>query len=168
MTRIQAEDSNDNPDDDNPTEKFPIARDDWAAIELAEEIARQLLKHPRITPIKIVGLGNALYALGKLPNITVGSSCKFGITYRHGDEDFSEMRYIEIGISETSFSISTGGSVYDKAVGSDSFSTLDWVIESSGYKSTEGELYSIGSSVSEYLMLGAEITVSDASEIEFE
>ncbi len=42
------------------------------------------------------------------------------------------------------------------------------MVEVGGYRDTECELYDIEDSIVEYLNLGAEITVSDESEIDFE
>ena len=78
------------------------------------------------------------------------------------------MRYIDFRISESAFEISKGGSVYDKAVGGDSFSEPGWVVEAGGYRSAECDLYDLENSIAEYLNLGAEISVSDESEIEYE
>ena len=41
----------------------------------------------------------------------------FHIIYRSGTDEFEEMRYITFRISDSSFEISKGGSVYDCAVG---------------------------------------------------
>ena len=149
-------------------EEFELTDDDCYAIEIAKTLARRFLKHPRIRPQQVIGLGNALYALERLPLVTPGSSCEFGIVYRAGTEEFSEMRYIDFRISESTFEISNGGSVNDKAVGGDSFSEPGWVVEVDGYRNAECELYQLEDSIAEYLNLGAEITVSDESEIEYE
>lgn len=149
-------------------EEFALEDDDYYAVDIAKNIAHRFLKHPRITPQQIVGLGNALYALERLPMVTQGLSSEFGIVYRVGTEDFSEMRYIEFRISEDFFEIAKGGSVYDKAVGSDHLPEPGWLVEISGYRNTECELYDIENSIEEYLNLGAEITVRDESEIEYE
>ncbi len=149
-------------------EEFKLTDDDVQAIEIAVSTARSFLKHPQVTPQQVIGLGNALYALQRLPLVTLGSSSEFGIVYRAGTEEFSEMRYINFRISESAFEISQGGSVYDKAVGSDSFSEPGWVVEVGGYRSAECELYYIEDSIAEYLNLGAKISVSDESIIEYE
>ena len=80
------------------------------------------------------------------------------------------MRYFSFLISENEFEISTGGSVYERNVGGDSFSGPGWRIEAGGYaeRSLDYELYDLEDSIREYLNLGAEITVDDQSEnIEF-
>ncbi len=149
-------------------EKFELEDDDYYAVDIAKNIARHFLKYPRITPQQVVGLGNALYALERLPTVTQGSSSEFGIVYRAGTEDVSEMRYIEFRISSGIFEIAKGGSVYDKAVGGDSIPGPVWSVEISGYRNTECELFDIEDSIAEYLNLGAKITVHDESEIEYE
>ena len=80
----------------------------------------------------------------------------------------TRLRYITFRISESAFEISIGGSVYDSAVGSDSFSDPGWLVEAGGYRETECELYELEGSIVEYLNLGAKITVSDESEDESE
>ncbi len=148
--------------------EFDLTDDDCYAIEVAKNVARRFLGHAKIRPQQVIGLGNALYALERLPLVTPGSCCEFGIVYRAGTEEFSEMRYIDFRISESAFEISKGGSVYDRAGGGDSFSEPGWVVEVDGYRCTESELYDLEDSIAEYLNLGAEITVSDESEIEYE
>jgi len=142
--------------------------DDYYAIDLAKKVARLLLKHPSIKPQQIIGLGNALYALERMPLVTPGALCEYGVEYRVGTEEYNEMRYVLFSISDADFGISTGGSVYDKATGGDSFSGPEWRIELGGYRETDCNLRGIEGRVVEYLNLGAEITVADESEIEFE
>lgn len=149
-------------------EELELTDDDVQAIRIAKNTARHFLKNPQISPQEVIGLGNALYALERLPLVTPGSSSEFGVVYRAGTEDLSEMRYIDFTISESAFEISIGGSVYDKAVGSDSFSEPGWIIETGGYTNRECDLYDLEDSIAEYLNLGAEISVSDESEIEYE
>ena len=106
--------------------EFALTNDDCYAVEIAKNTAHRFLKHPQITPQQVIGLGHALYALERLPLVTPGSFSEFGIVYRAGTDEFSEMRYIDFRISESAFEISEGSSVYDKAVGSDSFSEPGW------------------------------------------
>lgn len=43
-------------------------------------------------------------------------------------------------ISDSVFEISKGGSVYRKAIGSDSFSEPSWIIGVNGYRNTEMDI----------------------------
>jgi hypothetical protein len=152
----------------NAMDEFDLTDEDEAAIGIAMRTARRFLKQPQITPYEIIGLGNALYALNRLPLITPGALSEFGIAYRAGTKEFREMRYITFSISEYTFGISKGGSVYEARVGSDSFSDPGWFIDAGGYRNAECELYDIEDSITEYLNLGGEISISDDSEIEYE
>lgn len=104
--------------------------------------------------------------LERLPTVTRGASSTFGISYRTGIDTFSQMRYIEFGVSDSEFEVSIGGSTYDSAVGSDSFSEPGWFVDSSGYGDRDCNLASIEDSIDEYLNLGAEITVSDEADLD--
>lgn len=78
------------------------------------------------------------------------------------------MRYIEISISEDTFEISSGGSVYEASVGGDSYSDPHWRIEIDGYAEREADIYNLEDEVLERLNLGAEIQVHDESLIDAE
>jgi hypothetical protein len=149
-------------------ETFELTDDDEYAIAIAIKIARNFLKHRHIKPLQIVGLGNALYALERMPLVTPGSFSEFGIIYRAGTDAFSKMLYINFRVSDSDFEISIGGSVYDSSVGSDSFSEPGWLVDIGGYRKTECDLFNLEEDISEYLSLGAKITVSDESEIDYE
>jgi hypothetical protein len=151
----------------NSMEQFKLIDEDYYVIEIAKSTARRLLSNPKIAPKQIVGLGNALYALERLPLVTVGSHSEFGIVYRAGSEELSETKYISFSISESAVEISIGGSV-NQGAGSDSFSEPGWMIKIDGYRNTECELHNIEDEIAEYLNMGAEITVHDESEIEYE
>ena len=139
--------------------------DDLFAVETAKAAARMFLGHPDIKPGQIVGLGRALYALERLPQATPGVYCEYDVSMTTGNDDFSEMHYISFRITDDDFEISTGGSVYDKRVGSDSVSGPRWLLEFSGYadRNLGDEIESIEGRVRRYLRSGAEITVDDDS-----
>ena len=151
-------------------EPFELTAEDEVAIDAAKKVIRHFLQSESITSKDVVGLGKALYALERLPEISAGVSIRFGINYTSGTKEFSEYRYIDFCVSEDSFEIKIGGSVNDKSVGSDSFSDPGWLIEAGGYRdvkmgfSTLSELENL---VLEYMNLGAEIVVEDDYE-EFE
>ena len=149
-------------------EKFDFDDEDFLAVKIAITVARRLLARDSLSPSEIVGLGHALYALERLPKATDGANCEFGIIYRAGDEHFSEMRYISFTVSGSSFGISQGGSVYDRAVGSDSFTEPGWLVEIEGYSDRSCDLYELEDSIFEFLNLGGKIEVNDASYIEME
>lgn len=146
-------------------DEFELEDEDYEAIGLAKKIIRLLLAHPDVTPRQIVGLGRALYAWDRLPQATPGVNSEFGVCYRSGDKNFSQMRYVSFLIEGSSFVISMGGSVYDSAVGSDTITGPKWEVELGGYSNREfeGEMDDLEAKILKYLRLGAEITVDDDS-----
>lgn len=155
------------PDRKCAMKKFELFEDDYYAIDIAKSTARRFLGHPQIKPSEIIGLGSALYALERLPIVTPGSNTEFGVIYRSGTDNNGEMRYIDFLISEDTFEISRGGSVYNEAVGGDSFSRPGWLLEVGGHRCTECDLCYLEDSIAELINLGAEITVNDDSQIEY-
>ena len=75
--------------------------------------------------------------------------------------DFKRLTPFLVGFSD-------GGSVYDKAVGSDSFSQPGWLVEVGGYGNTGCDLYNLENSIAEYLNLGAKVTINDEIEDEYQ
>lgn len=151
--------------------EFNLEDDDFIGVCTAINVARLFLKDNTITPKKIIGLGNALYALERLPITTPGVYVEFSIEYRNGTEQYSEMKYVNFSITENEFQVSVGGSVYDSEIGSDSYTELDYLIGFEGYRLTEGDitdLIYVEDNVKEFLKLGAEINVQDDSSIQYE
>jgi hypothetical protein len=148
-------------------EEFELIDDDFSVINIATTIARRFLTDPQIKPSEIIGLGNALYALERLPLVTPGSNTDFGIEYRTESDSFNEMCYVHFLISEDTFHVSTGGSVYDEAVGGDTFSGPEWLVEIGGHRSTDHDIWDVEASVVEYLNLGAKLIINDESQIEY-
>ncbi|WP_429845141.1 hypothetical protein [Brevibacillus sp. FIR094] len=146
---------------------FILDDEDHDVINAVINIIHRILKHPRIAARQIVGLGNALYALERLPKITEGAKCNFSINYEAGNEEFKEFVYIDFEISDKSFGLSRGGSVSDAIVGSDSYTLPGWLVEAGGYSDKAAELYDLEDIVFEYLILGAKIEVDDESQIDY-
>lgn len=146
--------------------KFELTDDDVRMICIAKNTVRRFLNDPQITGQDVIGLGNALYALERLPLVTPGVLSEFGVVYRNGDEDFSSMRYVNFLISDSAFTVSKGGSDFEKEVGSDNFTDLGWEIGLDGYRSTETKLlFDLDDYITEYLDFGAEKIVSDDSRL---
>ncbi len=147
-------------------QKFKLEDEAYAVIETAKDVARRLVRETKATPLQIIGLGHALYALERLPLVTDWVECEFGIQYESGTDKFSEMHYITVRISRDELEICDGGSAYDSSVGSDSFSNPGCRVEQEGFCEIECDLWGIKNSISEYLNLGADITVRDDSDLD--
>ncbi|MDD3654883.1 MAG: hypothetical protein PHO01_12035 [Desulfotomaculaceae bacterium] len=150
------------------TEKFELTDGDFYAISLAIDTARLFLAHPKITPLQVIGLGNALYALERLPLATPGAFSRFGIECRAGKKEFNENRSIYFTIADDYFEISQGGHGRDKSADGGDYPEPGWLFMADGYRDEQCDLYEIEDRIKEYLDLGAAITVIDESDIEYE
>ena len=145
---------------------FELHRDDEFVIDLATTLARRLVRDPSITPYQIVGLRRALEALEHLPESTNGVNVTFGVSIHGGGEDYEEMSYISFAVYEDEISLSRGGSVYDKSVGSDSYSLPGWRVALFRPRQAELDVFELQSLIHEYMNGGPEISVEDESSIE--
>ena len=143
--------------------KFDLQDEDYYAISVAINTARRLIRYPRIKSLQIMALGKALYALERLPENTGGVDVEFGVVYRAGDENFREMRYIDFIINEKFFEISVGGSVWEKSIGSDSYSSPGWYISNYGCNEREMELCFLEDDILGYINMGAKVSIDDRS-----
>ena len=127
--------------------------DDRLAIEIAMNVARRLLREPKITASQIISIGHALYALQRLPVVTPEVYIRFGVvvhvTTKYPDPNnpgntttLSDMEYIDFCISEEEFEISRGGSA-DCGIGHDSYSLSGWYVGRNGHREAKCELNGI-------------------------
>ena len=140
---------------------FEITDEDMVAIRIAAETIRLFLGNEGLNARQIIGLGNALFALERLPEFTEGVVCEFGVVYRFQGES----KYIEFEVTDAAFGISIGGTAYDPNVGSDTYSEPGWRIELGGFRGSNDAtmLYDLSDRLSEFVNLGAEIVVRDES-----
>lgn len=142
--------------------------DDYYAIVVVKNVARRLLQHPDINPRQIIGLGNALYALDRLPRATQGADCQFRIIYRQVSEGFEKVRFFTFLISATDFRVSCGGTNCDLYVAEEHFDQCLWEIRPDGFRDTGGILDTIENSCEKLLSRGASVDVRDKSLIIYE
>ena len=144
-----------------------LTEDDEVALSIAGDVAKKLLRHPKVTPQNVTALGLALHALDWFPRMKDSFSVEFGVTHRRG----TDMDYINFEISDEVFCISRGGS-RDSGIGSDSFSERGWHIEKHGYQARECELGEITMEVDDLLSVGGEICAycegADIDEIDWD
>ena len=146
-------------------QQFDLSDEDELVIETAKKLARRMLCDPSITPHEIVGLGHALYTLERLPETTPGAYVVFGISIRGGDEIYGEMSYITFHVYEDEIALHRGGSVYDRSVGSDSYSLPGWSVGLLQRRRIEIEVFDLEPTIHDYLNCDPEMTVEDESTI---
>lgn len=146
---------------------FPLTASDLSFVGNAViDFTRTLIAKAGPAPRQLVGLARALYALERLPKITPGVNVDYSISLRQGGENFEEMKYWGVRISEGSFEVESGGSVYNAGIGSDSVSGFKLYMEtgSYGYRECNDSCYEWLDDPEELLNLGAELDVADDSD----
>ncbi|MEQ8200103.1 MAG: hypothetical protein ABRQ24_01640 [Syntrophomonadaceae bacterium] len=148
-------------------DRFDLNEDDYYAVIVAKNVARRLLQHPDIQPRQVIGLGNALYALDRLPQPTPGAHCDYSIVFSQFSDGFEMTRYISFHISANDFRLCRGGNNFDRTVGEDQFNEPLWEVRKDGYRNTGGILDTVEDSCEALLTRGAVIRVADRSTITF-
>lgn len=149
-------------------EIFKLKDKDFFIIKVATKTARRLLRNPNIKSRHIIGLGNAIYSLERLPEITQGVDIKFGIVYDLGNQYLNEKRNVIFTVNEDKFCVSMNRSIYDREGGSVDLIELDWNICTDGHEEEYGDIYYLEDHIKEILNLGGEMIVIDNSDIEYE
>lgn len=149
-----------------PENAFDLGDDGYMLVETAKTMARSLAASPNVTPQQLVGLARALYALERLPDRTLGVQVHVTISRRGGDDDYSEMRFWSVFITESVLNIDSGGSVYSKDTGSDSFTSFDFYAELGWGRAVEGDCYAWTAEVGDALGVATKLTVEDESDPE--
>jgi len=121
-------DEKEEPKGDEFEESFRFDEDDLVFVS---EVARRLAlltDQPSLAPEEVQAIGRAVAALKKLPEPTPGIDVQIEVAHRMGGEGFSESYSYAIRLDERRIEISSSGSQYDPAVGSDSFGleSLKW------------------------------------------
>ncbi len=148
--------------------RFRFENEDYLAIKICKRIMHKLLSQPNVTPEIIIGIGHYLYALERLPMVTIGANISVTIEYTIGNIRERRSDYYVFLINNEIFHIEVAGYVHDEFVGGDSISYPGWYVEKDGGRDTEMDLSSLEDNVDEYLSLGAKVSVEDYSEMELE
>jgi hypothetical protein len=148
-------------------ERFKLKEQDSFLIETATKTARRILRNPGIKARQIIGLGNFIYALERLPDITPGVNVRFEIVYDMGNLYLNEKRRVVFIIDDDRICASMNRSTYDREGGSVNLTELDWSICADGHVEEYGDIYYLEDHIKELLHLGGEIIVSDNSNIKY-
>lgn len=138
---------------------YELSDSDLDFVESCTTVVRRLLVENSPTPQQIIGIALVLATLERLPLITPDVFVVLTISRSGGDDDFREMNYFDIEITDYSIAINRGGSVYSKGVGSDSFSSELWRIDSSGVRYEYVWPYEIFDHMNEMINVGVSLSL---------
>jgi hypothetical protein len=115
------EDGDEEEEEDGSEEGFCFNDDDlFFFSEVAKTLAR-VTAQPNLPPEEVMATRRAIAALKKLPALTPEINVQIEVAHRVGDQGFSESCSCTINLDPEQIEISSGGSQYDPAVGSDSY-----------------------------------------------
>ena len=105
--------------------------------EIITDLIRNFLKY-KISPQGLIGLAKALHGISNYPKKVLSGyiSITTSMRWEGGGLDYSCLE-----ISSDTIALSTGGSVYNEGVGSDSFSDLFYSTSESSKHDIELEIY---------------------------
>jgi len=158
------------PEDHQTRQIFPMLDEDIAVVELTKKTIRRMLQVPRLKSRQIIGLGYALYALDRLPQITPGICTEFSVARMVGNENLSESHYVSFQISDEDFEIIMGGRVHSAtaSIGSAEIDEACYYFEIEGERETECGLSDIASAIEECFAADPLFYVYDESEIKID
>ncbi len=129
-------------DDEKPEwndEFFPFSVEDEYVVTELVKVVRGIIAKKNLSPYQLRQIAVVLYALEHLPRRVEGISIGLSVIYRLNDES----TYCDFYISESGFRLTSGGNVYDPTVGGDNFSSTAFELETSGFRSGDGESYEV-------------------------
>ena len=148
-------------------DKFQLNQEDYQVIRIVRKYLRKVLKENELTPKQIIGFGNFLYALDKLPLKTPGIESYIQLTNQTKNGEFIVMKSYGFTLNEDIFHVDVSGYVKGPN-GGDSIGYPGWYLEADGGRETDAVIWELEDELSLLIHLGVEVTVEDSSAIEFE
>lgn len=146
-------------------EVFELSGEDWLLVQLARQTARELLSVRHVSPSDIRGIGVALEALDRLPEISSGVDVSFGVTIDpHPElETSSGTLYLLFRIAENEIGIVCGGIARHRH-GWDTFTSDGYLTSLSGNLDRTYPPREAKEKIFEYLDRGGRVEVDDQSD----
>ncbi len=149
-----------------PDDYFKLETVDYQAIQLAQTAVRKLLERFELKSREVVGIGNYLYALERLPLRTFGVDVSITVVEKIDSESRHFNRRISFRIDEGEFGIQLED-FEDENSDEESFFWYLWIVDSNGERDTNYELAFFEDRLNKLLKEDIEIWVHDSSEIDF-
>ena len=111
--------------------KFQLEKEDYEVIRLTKKYIRNILKQYDLTPLQILGFGNYLYALERLPLKTPGVDCYIELSHTKEDRSSREMKAFGFRLREDVFHVEISGYL-STPKGGDSIRYPSWYVEADG------------------------------------
>jgi hypothetical protein len=140
-------------------QEFNLEDDDYIAINIIQSALKKLLEVDCGLDEQVSSLQFALDVVERLPQSTPGAWINVDLSIEGGYES----RYSGFLITDSEIELSSGGSVYDLGIGSDSYSDPGWRFDIEGGGEREADLWALEANIVEMLNLGAEVLIENDS-----
>ena len=147
--------------------KFDLEQEDFQVINFTRKYLHKVLKQYDLSPRQIIGIGNYLYALDRLPHKTPGADCYIELSHSETNNEFYEIKSYGFTLNEDVFHIDVSGWAKGP-YGGDSIGYPGWYVEADGGRETDAEVWKLEDELSLIIHLGVDIKVEDLSEIDFD
>jgi len=148
-------------------DKFKLIKEDYAVIKIVGKYLRTVIKKYDLTPKQIIGFGNFLYALDRLPLKTPGIESYILLSNQTINGEFSITKSYGFTLTEDTFHVDVSGYVNDPN-GGDSIGYPGWYVEADGGRATDAVIWELEDELSLIIHLGVEVKVEDSSAIDIE
>ena len=149
------------------TAYFEMNKHDWLLIQYARQTARTLMLDVSLAPYDIRGLGTALLALERLPEVTPGVNVAFGaqLDADQSNATYSELQYSFFTITDEAIGFENGGLARHQH-GMDTIPSSGYVLRIDGYRRKDIDPSYTKRRVLEMLRSGGKVEVEDESDHE--
>ncbi len=147
-------------------DEFRLEKEDYEVIRFTKKYIRNVLRQHDLTPKQIIGFGNYLHALERLPLKTPGVDSYIELTHFEGNFSSGNMKAYGFRLSEDLFHVEVAGYIHSSN-GGDSIAYPDWYVEAGGGRDTDAVPWELEDELSLLTHLGVKIKVEDYSEINY-
>jgi hypothetical protein len=127
-------------------ELYRLNNEDLDILEAAKLLLRNMTELGVVRPAQLVTVAKLLHVLWVVPQVCESVSASISIATRMEFAGITSSSCWQFSANEGRLEVSTGGTEYDPAIGSDSYSTMEWSIcppEASDYNGVWDERWMV-------------------------
>lgn len=113
------------------SEQYKLTSEDRDILEAVKLLLRKLTEPFVVRPDQLITIAKLLHVASRAPSVCRSVNAVVSISIRTRQDEFSTTSCWQFSAFNGRLKVSAGGSEYNPAVGSDSFSTMEWSIQPS-------------------------------------
>jgi hypothetical protein len=112
-------------------EQYKLTSEDRNVLEAVRLLLRKLSEPYAVRPDQLISIAKVLHVASIAPRVCRTVNASVSVSIRTEEEEHRSLSCWQFSAFDGHLRVATGGSEYDPAVGSDSFSTMEWSIQPS-------------------------------------